>query len=258
MNLISIFCKSYKGDLPRVIKLSQSINQYNSDNIPFYISVPPEDIEIFRKSIPFYTKILNDSEITNNYQGWVGQQYVKAFCYKTRLSKYYVIIDSDSYFIKNFKISDFLVDEKTPYLVISQHEDMLNWTDRYARETLPFNPRDSFEGDYEIIKSHLNRKGKTYHFGPTPCIWDSEVWEQAEEEYGIDNLLSLKPVEIKWYGELFFSFGKKYLPIPPMFKVFSYAPQYSFYKQLEWTEEDFNKQYYGIILQSNWGAPLKY
>ena len=257
-NLISILCKSYKGDLKRVIELSKSINQYNKDNIPFYISVPPYDIELFEKEIPYYTKILDDSSITNNYEGWVGQQYVKSFFYKTKLSKFYLIIDSDSYFIKNFYISDFLVDEETPYMVMSQHEDMLNWTDRYSRETLPFNPRDSFEKDYNIIKSKLNRQSKTYHFGPTPCIWNCEVWEKADNKFGIDNLLKLKPTEIKWYGELVLHQKRNYLPIPPLFKVFHYSQQYSFHKQLGWEEKDWDKQYFGIILQSNWDAPLKY
>lgn len=257
-NSISLFCKSYRNDLDRVIKLSKSINKHNNDNIPFYISVPTEDIKLFEEKIPFYTKILHDSLTTKNSNGWVGQQYVKCNFYKTKLSRFYVIIDSDSYFIKDFSINDFLVDNNTPYLVMSQHEDMLNWTDRYARETLPFNPRDSFEDDYDIIKNKLNRKGKTYHFGPTPCIWDSQVWEQADSEFGIDNLLKLKSTEIKWYGELVIYQKRKYLPIPPLFKVFHYQQQYSFYKQLGWEESDWDKQYFGIILQSNWGAPLKY
>ena len=34
--------------------------------------------------------------------------------------------------------------------------------------------------------------------------------------------------------------------------------QYQLYKQLGWKEEHFHKQYMGVVMQSNWGAPLKY
>ena len=67
MDLISIFTKSYRGDLNRAIELSLSIQQYNKDNIPFYISVPQEDIELFKSNLPFYTEIFDDNKISRFY-----------------------------------------------------------------------------------------------------------------------------------------------------------------------------------------------
>lgn len=253
-----IFCKSYRGDIERVVEMSKSINEYNTDNVPFYISVPPEDVAMFKQHIPYYTEIIDDRTITDNYGGWHGQQYVKAKFYKTNLCRFYLVIDSDSYFIKPFAISDFLVDNETPYMVMHQHEDMLEWTDRYARECFHFDPRKTFEEQYTIISNYMGRKGKLYHYGPTPCIWDSEVWRWADEKYTIDKLFSISCTEIKWYGELVLAKGDKFLPCGPLFKVFHYRPQYEFYKQLGWTVDDFRHQYFGIILQSNWGAPKRY
>ena len=45
-NLI-LYCKSYKGDVQILKKLKSSIEKYNKDNIPFYISCPKEDKQLF-------------------------------------------------------------------------------------------------------------------------------------------------------------------------------------------------------------------
>jgi len=48
MENIILFIKSYRGDLQRCVALAESIEKYNKDNIPFYISVPTDDIELFK------------------------------------------------------------------------------------------------------------------------------------------------------------------------------------------------------------------
>ena len=261
MENLVIYCKSYIGDLDRVIELSKSIKTYNRDNIPFYISVPQEDIQTFKNSIPFFTDILDDGDIHQFNKGWVGQQFIKSHFYKLKLSRFYVCIDSDSYFIKDFYIKDFLVNPTTPYMVMDENNTMFEWTDRYHRDCFPFNPRESYEDDYTKIKEFFGREGKTYHYGPTPCIWDTIVWEELDEEYGISTLFKIKPNELNWYGEAVLNKGNKFLPCSPLFKCFHYQPQYEFHKQLGWNEDDFKPQYLGIVLQSNWNGvntPLKY
>ena len=261
MDLISIFCKSYRGDLDRAIELSKSIMTHNTDNIPFYISVPTEDIELFKENIPFFTRIINDKEIFHFNQGWIGQQFIKSGFYKLKLSRYYLAIDSDSYFIKDFCIKDFLHNEDTPYMVMDENNTMFEWTDRYSRECFPFDPRESYTEDYKIIKGFFGREGKTYHYGPTPCVWDTQIWERLDKDYTIEKLFKLRPNELNWYGEAVLFYKSKFMPCSPLFKCFHYSQQYSFYKQLGWTEEDFSKQYFGFVIQSNWDgvkAPLKY
>ena len=44
---IVIFCKSYRGDLDRVKVQLESIIKHNKDNIPYYISVPISDKDLF-------------------------------------------------------------------------------------------------------------------------------------------------------------------------------------------------------------------
>jgi len=83
-NLI-LFTKSYRGDVARCVELSKSIQKHNKDNIPFYVSVPDEDIDLFNEELPYFTEVLCDDTITKNGQGWVGQQFVKSLVYKLNL-----------------------------------------------------------------------------------------------------------------------------------------------------------------------------
>ena len=98
MNKIVLYCKSYKNDLDRVIILSKSINNHNIDNLPFYISVPEEDIELFKSNIKYDNVIiLSDKEIDSENSGWVGQQIVKSQFWKLGICDNYVCLDSDTY-----------------------------------------------------------------------------------------------------------------------------------------------------------------
>ena len=51
-------------------------------------------------------KIISDDTIYPNYKGWVGQQFVKSLLYKLNLCRFYVCLDSDVYFFKDFYIKD--------------------------------------------------------------------------------------------------------------------------------------------------------
>lgn len=255
-NLI-IFTKSYRGDLERCIELSKSIQLYNRDNIPYYISVPPEDVEMFKSKIPHYTEILSDDSITPNYNGWVGQQFVKSLVYKLNLCKFYVCIDSDAYFFKDFHTSDFLYSEDIPYMVMHTRESFYEFVDKF-KEYVPAGVREGHEKEYRSIMSHFGRSGKIYHYGTSPFIWDTSVWEWLDTEWGLTNLFSKHANELKWYGEGALAFGAPMMPTSPIFKTMNFPAQYQLYKQMGYEEEHFHKQYLGMVMQSNWRAPLKY
>ncbi len=109
MNDIVLYCKSYHKDIERVKILLNSIEQYNIDNIPFYISVPSQDISLFKNTLGTENYTLIEDELIANNSGWAGQQVVKAQFWKLGLTKNYLCLDSDSIFIKPFFKSDFLL-----------------------------------------------------------------------------------------------------------------------------------------------------
>jgi len=262
METIVLYCKSYHKDIDRVKILLDSINKFNKDNIPFYISVPSNDINIFQEKLGNTGYILiKDKDIEKENQGWNEQQVIKAQFWKLGITSNYLCIDSDSQFIKPFYKSDFLYSENIPYTVCHEQKDLFEWT----QKNLPFDPQVSFQEDRKKIMSLFGREGKYYDFGPSPIIWNSQIWEQLETNYikpnniTFSDLIKYSPSEFTWYGEyLLYSKLFPIYPIQPLFKVFHYKEQYLEYKNKGYTLEDLAKNYLGIILQSNWDAPLKY
>ena len=50
MEKIVLYTKSYSGDLERLKVCIESIKQFNEDNIPYYVSVPSNEIEYFKNN----------------------------------------------------------------------------------------------------------------------------------------------------------------------------------------------------------------
>ena len=262
MNNIVLYCKSYDKDVNRVAILLKSILTYNVDNIPFYISVPSKDIPLFKNKLGTEGyEIIADEDINQEGKGWKGQQIIKAQFWKLNLTKNYLCLDSDSQFIKPFRISDFIYNKDIPYTICHEQKDLFEW----SQKSLPFNPQQSFQQDRQKVMDLFSRNGRYYDFGPSPVIWNSKVWEGLEKDYIIPNNLSFSeiiefsPSEFSWYGEyLLYSKLFPIYPAQPLFKVFHYKNQYNESKNKGYTVRDLAHNYLGIILQSNWGAPLYY
>ena len=262
MSKLVLYCKSYRNDVDRVVNLLESVKKFNKDSIPFYISVPSGDIQLFvdRLGTDGYT-LLADEDIDREGSGWAGQQIIKAQFWKLGLAENYLCLDSDSQFIRPFYSRDFLYKDHIPYTVCHEPKDFFEWT----QTNLSFDPQESFIKDREQVMALFGREGRIYDFGPSPVIWNSNVWKGLEENYTIPNKLTFAnlithcPSEFTWYGEYLLASGTiPIYPAQPLFKVFHYKEQYIESKQKGITLEDLSKNYLGIILQSNWGSPLNY
>jgi hypothetical protein len=255
MHKLVLYCKSYHLDVHRAKNLLDSINKYNIDNIPFYISVPESDIDLFKKELgeSNYT-LLKDEDINTLNEGWKGQQIVKSQFWKLGLCENYLCIDSDCVFIKDFKVSDFMFDNETPYTVCHEYKSFFEFMDKFP---LSFDPYESFVNERLQIMELFGRSGAIYDFGPGPTIWSSKVWQSLEEQYIIPNnitfadLIEANGSEFTWYGEwLLHSQVIRLIPKGPLFKNYHYPHQYDFDKQTNYTTEKISKLYLGIGLQS--------
>ncbi len=72
MEKLVLYCKSYSKDFARLVNLVSSVEEYNKDNIRFYVSVPKEDVSEF-KQIEGITVICDDDIYQSNKPGWVQQ-----------------------------------------------------------------------------------------------------------------------------------------------------------------------------------------
>jgi len=263
MSILALYCKSYRRDIDRVEKLALSIQKFNKDELPFYISVPTEDIELFKERNLPVTDLIPDEDIfIAEGRGWVQQQIVKSNFWKLDLCENYLCLDSDSYFIKPFYQHDFIAYEDVPYTVMHEQKELFEW----AHVHLHFNPQEGFNQEKDQVMSLFNRQyKKRWDFGPSPTIWSKKVWKSLEDNYITPNELSFEklieycPSEFTWYGEALLAFRPfEILPVQPLFKVFHYPDQFIQAKQQKYTESIYTNNYYGIILQSNFNAPLDY
>lgn len=273
MEQLVLFIKTYDRDVHKVARLLNTIEVYNKDKLPIYISTKRKDETTFHDVIGTpekrgYIHVFDEDIIECDIQnGWRYQQVIKANFHKLDIAENYVCIDSDSTFIRGFRKSDFIYDEEDgiPYTICHDSVDMNQYMSLSGR-----NPNESFyRKAQKAIRTHLLDSGetKTWDWGPSPFIWSTKVWRQFEEFYlkpsnltftdflrNIERLGKTEPSEYVLYGELLFAWGLfDIIPIGPLFKVYHWKDQW------EWEIENgmydvdkLRENYMGVILQSNW------
>lgn len=262
MKPLVLYCKSFSGDVQRAKVLLQTVEKFNKDNLPFYISCPTTDLQTFKHVLGTdnYT-LIPDEEIDPFAHGWVGQQCVKSQFWKLGLCENYMCIDSDGQFIKDFRELDFITPEGVPYTVCHEYKEFFEFCEKW-----PFtcDPYITFCKERREIMDLFGRTGGlVYDFGPIPVVWSSKVWSSLFKNYFEPNNITFAQAiqaiksEFSWYGE--WLLASKEIPLLPreaIFKSYHYAHQYQIEKQQGMTIEKLSKYYYGVMLNSNWNAPL--
>ncbi len=270
---LGLFCKSFGDDLDRFKNLIDSIDRYNTENLPFFVSVPESDLELFKPllSQSSYANLLTDEDLLSQsnalgesrakgYPGSLLQQIIKvAFGMIGNVSRY-VVIDSDSFFIRPFGKKDFLSEDGVPFTIMHKCEDLLGFCEANGMHFVHTN----YEKERIKLQGLFDRSGEIYDFGPTPVVWGSEVWQKLEESYlnkhniSLATLISQYPSELLVYGEALLEY--KSFPIKPkgpLFKVFHYREQFESLENESKSEATLSKNYLGIVLQSNWNKNPK-
>ena len=268
---LALFCKSYSVDLKRLVRLAQSVHQFNIEKIPFYVSVPSSETGLFDQHLSkFDVKVISDSLIIEKnpnikkhdfdlLPGNLAQQIVKSEFWRLAISKNYLCLDSDAVFIREFRAQDYLYGEDLPYTVINEAHDLLSDALRRKKPEILLN----FHREAATVQEILGRPGKAYSFGPMPMVWHYKVWASLEEKYlrprGLSLLdaITLAPLESRWYGEALLKFGDiPVLPSEPFFKVYHYGWQLDHDSKSGVQLSDLAKLYSGVIYQSSWDRAM--
>jgi Family of unknown function (DUF6492) len=266
-----IYCKSYKNDILRLARLLESIQVFNKDAIPVYVSSPASDKNIFDESLKKYSYTwLSDESITAanprlNQQllaetrGGLTQQVVKSEFWRAVPCNAYFCVDSDSVFIKDFYLSDFIAKDGYPYTILHQSKEFLQHAINVGKKEIT----DNFLAESRRLKNEFNRVGPDYDFGPSPYLWSAKVWAALDEQLlkpKNQTLLDLAfrcPPENRWYGEALLATQAIPLhPIENLFKVYHYEWQKKEAQQFKETSEELKLLYLGVISQSNWDRSL--
>ncbi len=272
MNHFVLYCKSYRRDLFRAKELLQSINTYNVSKISFFISTPQEDELLFKNHLGTdgYTWVSDESIITSNphidhgvvkeFSGGLAQQVIKSEFWRLGFCKNYLCLDSDAKFIKEFKESDFIHEDKTPFTIAHTADDFIAEVNKEGRHYILRN----MEKECQSLMSFFDRNGPHYDFGPAPFIWSRDVWQWLADylwnthHMTLWDAIALHSTEMRWYGEaLLFSKIIPFHPIPPLFKVYHYDWQFKNDQSKNITELELGEKYIGVIYQSNWDKKLE-
>ena len=50
-HILVLYCCTFSRDLLRTIRLVQSVQKYNIEKIPFYLSVPDDEVSLFKNKL---------------------------------------------------------------------------------------------------------------------------------------------------------------------------------------------------------------
>ena len=280
MHSFILFCKSFRDDVLRAKRLCDSIAQHNTDKIPFYLSVPNADMELFQKTIDFQKlndlncgafHLISDESIVAvmpnsslddyyNMKGYWNQQVVKSEAWRLLACDHYLCLDSDAFFTRDFHISHFIHPDGHPYSLMHEAKELLDLAKTLGKKDVI----EHFLTDSRQLKEEFGRVGPDYDFGPPPMIWSAKVWDSLYQHHlqpkgeRLWDAIARLPMEIRWYGEALL----KYQAIPihaikPLFTFYHYEWQYQHaLKKGEAIPKD--EKILGIVMQSYWDESLRH
>ena len=263
-----LFCKTYSGDLDRFKILKSSVDKFNVEKVPFFISCPRADRDLFLSlkdnSEKYEYTVLTDEEILavggqEKFEcDYVTQQLVKLSFYKMHLCNNYLVVDSDSYFIRNFYEKEFMFDEQTPYFFVHEQNN--------RKVLYDFLDEKCIDWGRKIIKEFFGREGKNY-FMPlcgnlllsVKALQEFEHVAREQWDKTFADLLNISPFEFIWYSEFVFNYKPhSIIPYEPLFLDFDYQIEYDIFRNLGITEDDIAKKYAGIVMQNGWVGDKRY
>ncbi|AXS78700.1 DUF6492 family protein [Dechloromonas sp. HYN0024] len=266
MRKLSLYCKSFRRDLLRAGHLAESIGRYNREGLPFYMSVPAADLEMFRQHLTGTSVILlsdesiiaanpkHDIAQINALPGGISQQIVKSEFWRLGHSECYVCLDSDAEFLRDFSEDDFIAPDGSPYTVMTEGKELFEFCDRYRYPQV----RKDISRECAEAQAFFDRPGRQFIFA-IPAVWSVEVWKTLDREVlvpmGISfaELIVRFPYELRIYGEVLLKYRPIVLwPCEPLFKIYYYESQYFFDQKRKIGDKELQKNYLGVLRQSNW------
>jgi hypothetical protein len=268
-----LFCKTYSRDINRFLRLLSSVEEFNKDGLPFIVSVPQAEVILFQNVVGRNRcHFIEDEDVLrlipglaprslDKLHGGLIQQIIKAEFWRFADRECYICVDADSFFIRDFFISDFISSVGVPFSVMHECKDFLQLSTNLGYRKVP----QDFREDSRIFKALFSRHGPDYDFGPTPVVWSRKVWAKLAcqflepRNWNIIDAIKQYPAELRWYGEALLL----YRPIPiepkePLFRVYHTEWQYDYFFKAGESVSKLKDNYLGVVMQSNWDKDLDY
>lgn len=271
MHDLVLYCKSYRNDFLRLKRLLASIDRFNADGLPFYISTPIADHELLIQTVgqEGYHWVADEEIVRANAQadfaayqampGGLSQQIIKSEFWRLRLTDNYLCLDSDSLFIQPFYRPDFMAVDGNPYTVLHQNKELF----QLATDRGHLRVERDLRAEAERVKALFARVGPNFYCAPAPFIWSAKVWQSLDQGYLQPNDISLWELispahpETLIYAEALLKYRAiPLIAIEPLFRTYHFDWHYYLMKRLGETEEKLRQNYLGVIYQSAWEFEL--
>jgi hypothetical protein len=213
----ALFCKSFRRDVSRCVRLVESVQRYAQGPVPVVLSVPAADLPLFRSSLPSAgVELVTDEAIVGGplKQSWRTQQIVKLEAWRLDFADVWLIVDSDGAFVRPFSAADFIDAEGRVAFVGSRILHLFDQHERallaYMREgrgldlpdlaqllamrggraplAIPRTQRvidaiakSPLDTRIVRIQSFFDRRGPELHFQPMP-VWTRESFQALDRE----------------------------------------------------------------------------
>jgi len=271
MNHFCFLLKTYSGDLDRALVLLDSVAKHNCDDIDVVVSVPSAEEALFKERLSAYNiELITDESVcgnlfvekTNGFEpGYLNQQIIKLAFWERGSHEFYLCLDSDCCFIRDFYTHDFFYNNETPYSSLYEWEP--HYLDREHRKWVAVYKRNlaliGAELDVTMSKM-ITCCGCTIFSSAVLRSFKTDFLESKQYHY--KDILKICPFEFSWYNLwLIKSDLLKVVPVTGFFKVFHYRKQYNEARRKRVTKELLAEMYVGVVLNSNWKpfkAPMQY
>jgi hypothetical protein len=265
MKDIALFVKSHRPDLVLVHRLLDSISRHNRDRIGVFISVPAGDVAAFQDLSRRFTDVLvladdhfgiprMDREIWGFAPGYITQQLVKLSVQRLAEARNYVILDSDTYFIRDFAAEDFTAPDGTGLTVLAGDKDLAA-DPAYA----PFARARAMK--IGLIADRLGVPALSRATCHNSTVFQDSVlrdfhdWCRSEGLSLLD-LMTIAPVEFTWYNLFLVRHcPERLVRIEPFIKMMHTRSEYRRLVAAGFSHESLRRSYLGVCLNSGWAGP---
>lgn len=267
MKPLVLYCKSYRQDARRARRLAQSVARFNREGLEFHVSAPASDLPLFRELLAGIPHQLHadeailaanpriDAARVAAMPGYRSQQVVKSEFWRLGLCETYLCLDSDSYFIRDFGLGDFIAADGTPYTVLHEGKDFLQYLVNIGKHKYVDHAREESRRFAEYFPGVESR----YRFGPTPVVWSALVWRALDARFlqprnwSLADAIEAFPSELHWYGGAMLAYPPfRLLPREPLFRLYGYVEEYWRARRLGETDDTLKANYLGVTCQSAW------
>jgi len=264
MKDIAIFVKSHRPDLDLVHRLLDSISRHNRDRIGVFLSVPADDVVAFRDCARRFTDVCLmaddhfgiprvEAKIWGFAPGYITQQLVKLSVQRLSEARNYVILDSDTYFIRDFTKQDFVAPDGTGLTVLAADKDLVA-DPAYA----PFAEARAMKID--LIADRLGVPALSRATCHNSTVFQDSVlrdfhdWCRAESLSLLD-LMTIAPVEFSWYNLFLVTHcPERLVRIEPFIKMMHTRSEYRRLVAAGFSHESLRRSYLGVCLNSGWAG----